>query len=155
MLFNSYMFVVFPLVNYITCRYEMRLENVRWKAALLYVAYVVFGLLFQYLIGLCVPDQIGVLFLELADDAIFFICGKYKSGIVATLSDLGIPVVLLVLVFFGVIDVKLTMVGFCLIVLNYVAMFHVSQTWDDSEFTFLNVALKSLCYFPYPAQTYL
>ena len=96
-----------------------------------------------------------MLFLELTDDVIFFVCGRFKSGFVATLSDLGIPVVLLVLVLFGVIDVQLTMVGFFLIVLNYIAMFHMSQTWDDSEFTLLNMALKSLCYFPYPAQNYL
>ena len=122
---------------------------------MLYVAYVIFGLSFQYVIGLCIPDQKAALFLELVDDVIFFVCGKYKSGIVSTLSDLGIPVVMFVLVLFGVIDAKLMMVGFCLIILNYTATYHVSQTWDDPDFTAPNVALKSLCYFPYPAQNYL
>lgn len=45
-LLNAFVLAVFPLVNYLTCKYEMRLEDVRWKTTLLYIAYVVFGLLF-------------------------------------------------------------------------------------------------------------
>mgnify|MGYP004474859529 CR=1 FL=1 len=45
-LFNAYVLVVFPLVNCITCKYEMSLEDSRWKTVSLYVVYIIFGLSF-------------------------------------------------------------------------------------------------------------
>ena len=93
--------------------------------------------------------------MELADDVIFAFTGKCENSTVSSLSDLGIPVLLLAQLAFGHVDLKMVVMGFYLIILNYNALFHVGETWDDPDFSQLNVVLKSLCYFPYPSSNYL